>query len=147
MAATSRDRYMRGMDQPPGILIVEDRGIVAGKIRRELERAGFVIAGVTGSRAAAIRYAETLPLHGAVLDIDLHGEPSYPVAQALRERAVPFVFLSGYSRTALPRVWRGVHLVEKPFEREALLRTLDAALLGAAALPPDQRVVTPAIRP
>ena len=37
------------------------------------------------------------PLEGAVLDIDLAGEPSFPMCKALNARGVPFVFLSAYS--------------------------------------------------
>lgn len=146
MAATSTHRYMPTVDRSSGILIVEDRSIVAGKIRRELERAGLVVAAVTASRPAAIRFAETLPLAGAVLDIDLRGEPVFPVAQALRERAVPFIFLTGYSLNAVPRAWQDIHLVEKPFERDTLLRAIHAALRHEPATSLDLRISTPTIR-
>ena len=64
------------MDNRPGLLIVEDRSIVAAKIRRELERGGFTIAGMAATVGAANAMAERLPLLGAVLDIDLRGSRS-----------------------------------------------------------------------
>ena len=43
----------------------------------------------------------------ALLDINLRGEPLYPLAEALRARGVPFLFLTGYESLAIPEAWRG----------------------------------------
>lgn len=134
------------MEQTAGILIVEDRSIVAAKVKRELERAGFAIAGLAATEAAALELAGTLPLRAAVLDIDLRGVPIYGVAEVLRGRGVPFLFLTGYSRTVVPAAWQRVHLVEKPFEGEAFVRVLGLAMTGHRAVVPKQRGATPAIR-
>jgi len=132
--------------EAPGILVVEDRAIVAAKVRRELERAGLRVAAVVATCEAAERLAETLPLGAAVLDLDLRGEPVFPVARALRRRRVPFVFLTGYSHVALPTAWQDVHHVEKPFEAAVLLRALAAAIRCERAPAMEERLVTPAIR-
>lgn len=134
------------MNPARGVLIVEDRAIVAGKVKRELERAGFVVAGMAASQEAAVGMAERLPLLAAVLDVDLRGQPVFPVAQALRRRSVPFIFVTGYGAAALPHEWRGVHLVEKPFEPGGLIRCLGLAIEGRPAAAPADRVTTPAIR-
>jgi hypothetical protein len=43
----------------------------------------------------------------AVLDVNLGDEKVYPVADALAERDVPFVFLTGYGSEMLPPAHRG----------------------------------------
>lgn len=134
------------MDQADGILIVEDRSIVAAKVKHELEAAGFRIAGMASGQVIGRDLASRLPLSAAVLDIDLRGKPVYPVAEILRRRAVPFLFLTGYGNVALPPLWRDVHLLQKPFEGDALIRTLTLAMTGGEAPAVDQRVTTPAIQ-
>lgn len=134
------------MVEPVAILVVEDRSIIAAKVRRDLERAGFVVAGMCATVAAAEAMAQTLPIAGAVLDVDLRGEPVFPVADTLRERGIPFLFLTGYGRAALPAAWQTVPLLEKPFEAEALARALRLALTGSHEAPAEQRLSTPAIR-
>lgn len=134
------------MERADGILIVEDRSIVAAKIKRELEAAGFSVAAMASSEPAALKLARALPLRAAVLDIDLRGVPVYAVAEALHARRIPFLFLTGYSQTAVPRPWQHVHLVEKPFEAETLLQALGLAMTGHRAPAGADRAVTPAIR-
>lgn len=133
------------MGETAGLLIVEDRGIIAAAIRHQLEQAGFVIAGMAADLARACALAKTLPLHGAVLDVDLGGEFVYPVAEILLRRRIPFLFLTGYGRAAIPAPWQRVHLLEKPFEAEALIKTLRLALTGNQAEPLEERIMTPAI--
>ncbi len=134
------------VDEAAGILIVEDRSIVAAKIKRELERAGFAVAGMVASEPAALKLAGTLPLSAAILDIDLRGVPAYAVAEVLHARRIPFLFLTGYSQTAVPKAWQHVHLVEKPFPGEALIRALGLAMTGDRASAAADRAITPAIR-
>jgi CRP-like cAMP-binding protein len=76
------------------------------------------------------------PVQAAVLDIDLAGEPSYPVCQALSDRGVPFLFLSAYTSpdALIPAAFRDAPRLTKPFEPdefrvalETLIRTSPAA--------------------
>ena len=52
-------------------------------------------------------------IDAAILDVNLDGESVYPVADALRERGIPFVFSSGHAREALPDRFRDMPLVDK----------------------------------
>lgn len=133
------------MDTSIEILIVEDRGIIAAKVKRELERAGFAVAGVAASTATATDLAGRLSIQAAILDIDLRGEPVYPIADILHGRGIPFLFLTGYGRAALPDPWKMVQLVEKPFEADTLISALRLALAGKAASPSGARTTSPAI--
>lgn len=134
------------MDERARILIVEDRSIVAAKVKRELEAAGFAIAGMAANLMAAIDLARRIPIDAAVLDIDLRGEPVYPVAEILRGRDIPFLFLTGFSQVAVAAPWQRVPLVEKPFAADTLVRALRATIAGERSVAPDRRMFTPAIR-
>ena len=129
-----------------GILIVEDRSLVASKVKRELIAAGLQVAGLAATVPLALRLAEAPEVTGAVLDVDLRGEAVYPVASVLRQRRLPFVFLTGYGQIMLPPEWQDVHLVEKPFDGPTLLRALRAAFSGHLAPPAEPRVRTPVIQ-
>ena len=64
----------------------------------------------------------------AVLDVNIAGDEVYPVAQALAERDIPFVFATGYGARGLSDPWRGRPIVQKPFQLEHLSRCLLKAL-------------------
>jgi CheY-like chemotaxis protein len=64
----------------------------------------------------------------AILDVNLKGETSYPVADVLELRKVPFLFATGYGTEAIPEKYRQRVVLQKPFKKqeleEALLRAL-----------------------
>jgi DNA-binding response OmpR family regulator len=52
----------------------------------------------------------------AVLDVNLGDHTSAPVAEALRNLGVPFVFATGYGDTVMvPESMRNVPIVRKPY--------------------------------
>jgi len=65
-----------------------------------------------------------------VLDVNIAGDPVYPVAQALVERDIPFVFATGYGAHGMPEAFRDRPTLKKPFQLDALGRTLQSALAG-----------------
>lgn len=62
--------------------------------------------------------------HVALLDIDLNGQMSFPVADALATENVPFVWVSGSSPDILPDHHRGRPFVAKPVARHTILQVL-----------------------
>ena len=64
----------------------------------------------------------------ALLDINLDGGKVYPVADALADRGVPFVFLTGYGSEMLQPAHRGRRCLMKPCDDDELLRVLCEAL-------------------
>ena len=113
------------------ILVVEDVYFVADDIAAALRGAGAAVVGPAPDRRAALALLDSERIDAAVLDINLHGEAAYPVADALLARGKPFVFASGYGKDAIPAAYRGVALWEKPFDAAALIRSL-TLLIGAA---------------
>ena len=53
-------------------------------------------------------------------DINLVGQKSYAVADALTARGVPFVFATAYNKNSLAKNYLGFPFLQKPFERSKL---------------------------
>lgn len=107
------------------ILIVEDEYFIASDIKRTLTEAGAIAVGPAGTLRTALALAEQ-DLDIALLDLNLDGEYSYPIAQRLRDRAVPFAFLTGYDPWALPAAYADVPRLGKPFSAGQLIHLLSA---------------------
>ena len=71
--------------------------------------------------------AET-KLHAAILDVNLAGARVFPVAAALKERGVPFLFASGYGRAGLEAPWQNHPMIQKPFSVDQLAAALEQAV-------------------
>src|ERR687884_246780 len=84
------------------VLVVEDEYFVADDIARMLKKAGAEVLGPVPTRDEALGLLRTAErVDAAVLDINLRGEMVYPVADALRERGVPFIFATGYDQSSV----------------------------------------------
>ncbi len=74
------------------------------------------MVGPVSRLSAALEIAGEARLDGAILDINLAGENSFPVARLLRKRRVPFLFLTGYTDISfVPPDLRDVPRLFKPF--------------------------------
>ncbi|HEX2804297.1 MAG TPA: PAS domain S-box protein [Sphingomicrobium sp.] len=113
------------------ILVVEDEELVALELSAELTRLGWAIVGP----AATLSEAQSLlskPFDAAVLDVNLRGRSVYPVAEALKERHVPFVFCTGYEMVDPEGRFPTVPIIRKPAQPAAISAAL-ADLLKARA--------------
>jgi len=109
------------------LLVVEDEYMMAEDLRRDLEKAGAQVVGPVPSVADALTVlAREEAIDGAILDVNLRGEKAYPVADALRERAIPFVLATGYEQWALPEAYKDVPRCDKPVDLRHLARALFA---------------------
>lgn len=107
------------------ILLVEDDYTIAMDLQSAFEDAGATVVGPVGRVDDAMSLVwDVFDIDIAVLDINLHGEFAFCVAQALRERGIPFVFATGYGRKGLPKAFERIPLCEKPLEYELLAATL-----------------------
>ena len=97
------------------------RAVAAMKISMNLERCGDLAKNIAKRCLAII---ESEPLDAAVVDLNLNGQFSYPVADALAARGAPFVFSSGYSQDRLLEKYRGFPILQKPFHRSELAEVL-----------------------
>jgi CheY-like chemotaxis protein len=119
------------------ILVVEDEFLVSLDLEAMLrELGGEVIGPFAGlERAAAVARAE--PLDVALLDVNVGGQLVTPVADALAERTIPFVFCTGYAAASLPAQHAAVPIVMKPCQPQQLKEALLGALGGAPSRPPS----------
>jgi CheY-like chemotaxis protein len=109
------------------ILIVEDEMMILMMIEDMLADAGCATASAaTADQALAL--IDTQVFDAATLDVNLNGNASYAVADALSKRAVPFVFSTGYG-DALPKGYRNRPVLKKPFRHQDLI-AIFASLLS-----------------
>ena len=88
-------------------------------------RAGYEIAGVTGKIEKALLFVESEILDVAILDANLRGQSSAPVADALSARGVPFLVLSGYEADQQPEALRAAPCLQKPASHVQLCEALE----------------------
>jgi DNA-binding response OmpR family regulator len=107
------------------LLVVEDDYLIADELRDQLIALGADVIGPvpTLARAHQMIGAETA-VDGAILDVNLGGEKVFPIADLLRERGIPFVFVTGYDKSAIPPAYVNIPLCEKPFVALELARAL-----------------------
>ena len=113
------------------ILVVEDEYLLAEELAQELSDAGASVIGP----APAIERAMALldprsPPDGAILDVNLGGEPVYPLADALIERGVPLVFTTGYDPATLPPRFGHVPTCGKPINPSRIIGAIRNAVHG-----------------
>jgi PAS domain S-box-containing protein len=106
------------------LIVIEDEPLVALDIVAALKDAGAEVFGPVGNAADALLLIGETVLDGALLDGNLHGKPVGDVAAALVRRKVPFLFVTGYGRDALPEGFGNVGILSKPFSREQLLEAV-----------------------
>ena len=118
------------------VLVVEDEALVSMLVEEYLDELGCEVVGVASRLEDALEKARALALDAAVLDVNLAGRLSYPVAELLRARGVPFVFATGYGLSGLPDELRGAPVLAKPFRQDQLaaaLRQTRTAAPGTAS--------------
>lgn len=108
------------------VLIVEDEMLVSMLVEDMLGDFGCSVVGPAATIGEALALAETARIDAAVLDVNLGGDPIFPVADALMARSVPYVFASGYGESGLAEAYRGTPVLQKPFRQADLERALNA---------------------
>ena len=108
------------------LLVVEDEAVISVNLEYILEDLGHQVLGVAASveRALELVARFSADADGAVLDVNLGGKPSVPVAEALRAHGIPFVIASGYEPDELERLG----FVEKGVSKPYSAREIDNAL-------------------
>lgn len=113
------------------VLLVEDELLIAMLIETALKQEGWVVLGPLVRVAAALEAAQSDVMDVAILDMDLAGEDTRPVAEALEARGIPFLFLTGYGADGLPADKPHWRALGKPFRLDTLLGTLAGLAVGS----------------
>ena len=113
----------------PRVLLVEDQALVAMDFEGMLVDLGCAVVGPFARLAPALHAARSEPLDGAVLDINLAGERSFPIAYELLARQVPFFFLTGLTSDARPQRLQDVPSLTKPVRPQAFAELVQQFLV------------------
>jgi len=108
------------------VLLVEDEALVAMLVEDFLTEMGFEVVGPAMRLEPALQIAEAAEIDFAVLDINLAGKHSFPIAQVLRQRGIPFLFASGYGVAGLAEGFETAPVLQKPFDRSDLEKAIRA---------------------
>src|SRR5215218_5023171 len=103
------------------VLLVEDEYLIANDVAQALKKCGANIVGPARRVRLALDLIEGERIDGAVLDINLGRERVYQVAEALRNRNIPFVFTTGYDESIIDQSYAGVPVCPKPNDKRVLL--------------------------
>jgi CheY-like chemotaxis protein len=105
------------------VLVVEDEAMLSLNLETMLLDMGCVVAGTADKLDDALQIARTSEFDVALLDVNLGGKRVDPVAEAIRARGTPIVFVTGYGKTAASGL-----VLEKPYDAAGLERMLSKAL-------------------
>jgi len=121
---TAVPRENDGLPAGLRVLIVEDEMLLAFMLQDMLAEWGCAVVGPAGRVAKALSLAGSEALDGAILDVNVAGTEVYPVARALAARHIPFIFVSGYAASRLPKEWRDRPTLQKPFQPRDLAQSM-----------------------
>ena len=111
------------------ILVVEDEWMIAEHLSMLLEDLKYEVVGPVGNVADALAKAEVEQIDCALLDCNLNGNSSAPIADALIAKDVPFIMVTGYGGLELPTpAMNAAPRLAKPFTEPELERAFSAVL-------------------
>jgi CheY-like chemotaxis protein len=119
---------------PTRVLVVDDEALIAMLIEDMLSDLGCQTVGPALELSEATDLAREADFDCAILDLNMHGETTYGVAEILRTRNIPFAFASGYANVDPAGGFETVPILSKPFTSRDIAAAIEAlsARLGAA---------------
>jgi CheY-like chemotaxis protein len=112
------------------VLAVEDESMVAMWLEDALTDLGCTVVGPAARIQEALALIDSEPVQVAVLDVNLAGEPVFPVADRLQELQIPFLFATGYGAAGLVARHEHRTVLQKPYSVETLKLALQRTLFG-----------------
>ena len=110
------------------ILVVEDEAMIGMMLEDYLDTLGYRLHAIAVSVDEACDHARKGGFDAALVDCNLQGEKSWPVADILAESGIPFVFATGGIADDLPTGHAGRPTLAKPYTIGAVERALDKVL-------------------
>jgi CheY-like chemotaxis protein len=106
------------------VMVVEDEALVAMLVEDALLDAGFDVLGPAATVQEAIALLERERPDAVVLDLNLAGETSTPVADMLAAKGIPYVIATGYGASGLPAGHQDAMVLAKPYDPMELTAVL-----------------------
>jgi CheY-like chemotaxis protein len=114
------------------VLVVEDEVMVSWALEDMLAGLGCETVGPAARVNQGLELVAAGCIDAAVLDVNLNGQKSYPIADALTARGVPFTFSTGYNKDSMPEEYRDFPMLQKPYNRLKLGKILEKLLTPIA---------------
>jgi DNA-binding response OmpR family regulator len=105
-------------------LLVEDEPII-GFALEDMMLAEGAEATSACSFDEAMELVRTRSFDGAIVDVNLHGRTSYPLARELMDRDVFFVFATGYGEDGHPEEFATVPTLAKPYDMDSIRKAFE----------------------
>jgi|SRR5215471_2264335 len=110
------------------VFVIEDDSMVSMLLEELLSDIGCKVVGTAFRFDEALQKAKSLAFDLAILDVNLNGQHTVPIAEEFARCGIRFVFATGYGLPTLPDALRKVPTLQKPFHQEDLTRVLQMAL-------------------
>jgi CheY-like chemotaxis protein len=110
------------------VLVVEDEMMIAMLIEDMLDEFSCKLVGPATNVPRALELIAKENVEIAVLDLNLGGEDTYAIAEALQQKNVPFIFATGYGSTGVRQEYGNRQVLQKPFQARDLENALAEAL-------------------
>lgn len=122
----------------PRILVVDDEPLISMLVEDWLLELDLEIVGPANSVTSALAIVEANPeIDGAILDLSLGNENSYPIAERLRQRQIPYAFVTGHDSGTISSAYRDALILTKPliFEdiKKVVRKLLDSRAISGGA--------------
>ncbi len=98
------------------VLVVEDEMMILITLEDMLGDLGCDCVTAAATVEQTLALMQTQSFDAAILDVNLDGDKSYAVADALAARGVPFVFSTGYSDSGVAEGYRDRPVLRKPYQ-------------------------------
>jgi DNA-binding response OmpR family regulator len=117
----------------PRILVVDDEPLISMLVEGWLKELGCEVVGPARSLKDGLDLAERAEFDAAILDINLAGESSLPLANALKLKGIPVAFATGDSGLEEGQGFDDAILLNKPFVFEDVKAIVGRLLAPTAA--------------
>jgi FixJ family two-component response regulator len=111
------------------LLLVEDDALVAMELEELISSLGGETVGPFGRVADALEALRLERVNGAVLDVRLDGDTTFPIADVLLQAASPIVFVTGQVGSIPEKYWQVPRLL-KPFDYTEFARLAESIFGG-----------------
>ena len=119
------------------VLVVEDEMMIAMLIEDMLDELGCTLVGPATNVPRALDLIDKEQVEVAVLDLNLDGQDTYAIADALQRKNLPFIFATGYGSAGLRKEYGNRPVLQKPFQISELETALVEALAGSSVVAGD----------
>jgi CheY-like chemotaxis protein len=118
------------MTEGLSILLVEDEALIRMMVTDMLEELGHRVVAEAADMDTATMLVRSTAFDLAILDVNLDGATSFPIADAIIARGIPVIFATGYGSPSMIAKYSRSLRLQKPYGIEMLRATIDLAMRG-----------------